>query len=219
MKESGEDEEEGDDFVESENEKSSSADSDEKSYSKNWKSRSRVKVKSQSTRCRAVRRDSTSNKIRKTRPVTFTEAEMTCIGCGQIFETLKELGTHSSTHLIEKPFKCSVCGKAFHQANGFRTHKRVRHEGYGRRQPLKRSVKIDWTPADHLCHYCGKKWETVEELISHKRVHFKATISKCEVCHTILNSAPGLRIHFQVAHLGIPHGGNNFQCLFYVSFW
>jgi len=138
-----------------------------------------------------------------------TKPERTCADCGEVFPSLAKLSRHVPVHQNATPYVCGVCRTAFRDIPALVEHKTTQHKR--KRKPTAAEIlarTIPWTPADHICHYCGKKWDTALELNSHKQIHINAPVSKCEVCHLVLKNVTTLRHHFQVVHLGFKHGGN-----------
>ncbi|CAM9150760.1 unnamed protein product, partial [Lampetra fluviatilis] len=82
------------------------------------------------------------------------EKPFKCSVCGKAFARSSTLVIHQKTHTGEKPFKCSVCGKAFSQSSDLKIHQRT-HTG---EKPFR-------------CTPCRKAFAQSSHLHVHQRTH------------------------------------------------
>ncbi|KAL3841389.1 hypothetical protein ACJMK2_019541 [Sinanodonta woodiana] len=85
-------------------------------------------------------------------------------GCGKAFKRLSKLSVHNMRHTGERPFKCSKLGCDW----AFTTHYK-----------LKRHEESHEGRKDFICEFCNKKFSTVYNLNSHKRLHERPCTEIC----------------------------------------
>lgn len=44
-------------------------------------------------------------------PIDFSKLKLECNKCGKRFQRVSKLKEHRATHLIERPFECTLCHK------------------------------------------------------------------------------------------------------------
>ncbi|XP_078477338.1 uncharacterized protein LOC144738215, partial [Lampetra planeri] len=106
------------------------------------------------------------------------EKPFKCTVCEKAFSWSSYLQTHQRTHTGEKPFKCSVCGKAFAKSPILKSHQRT-HTG---EKPFK-------------CTVCEKAFAKSSILKSHQRTHTGEKPFKCTVCGKVFAKSSNLKKH------------------------
>lgn len=122
----------------------------------------------------------------------------TCGLCGRKgFATQATLQDHiRARHTKEKPFACSICGKAFPATSHLAHHRMKKHNvnSRGERQP-----KVTFP-----CAQCGKVLTTRPKLQAHVRVvHQGIKDFSCHQCHKDFSSKSNLEIHIGMTHTGV----------------
>nr|XP_032800546.1 histone-lysine N-methyltransferase PRDM9-like [Petromyzon marinus] len=112
------------------------------------------------------------------------EKPFKCTVCEKAFAQIPDLHRHQRTHTGEKPFKCTVCEKAFAQLPHLHRHQRT-HTG---EKPFK-------------CTVCEKAFARLSTLHSHQRTHTGEKPFKCTVCEKAFAQPPDLHRH-QRTHTG-----------------
>ncbi|XP_078477603.1 uncharacterized protein LOC144738434 isoform X2 [Lampetra planeri] len=112
------------------------------------------------------------------------EKPFNCTVCGKAFLDSFNLKKHQRTHTGEKPFRCSVCGKEFLFSSGLKKHERT-HTG---EKPFK-------------CTVCGKAFSSSYYLKIHQRTHTGDKPFKCSVCEMAFSHSSNLKIHQRI-HTG-----------------
>ncbi|XP_061578900.1 zinc finger protein 239-like [Cololabis saira] len=93
------------------------------------------------------------------------ERKFKCSTCGKYFHQSSHLVAHQIIHSGDRPFKCPECGKSFGRASHLKTHRRL-HTG---EKPFK-------------CTYCDKSFTQKAGLLAHVRLHTGERPFKCEQC-------------------------------------
>ncbi|XP_075914900.1 uncharacterized protein LOC142908296 [Petromyzon marinus] len=106
------------------------------------------------------------------------EKPFKCSVCGKAFAQSSTFVTHQRTHTGEKPFKCTLCRKAFSNSSNLVTHQRT-HTG---EKPFK-------------CTLCGKAFSDSSTLVTHQRTHTGEKPFKCSVCGKAFAQSPNLYVH------------------------
>jgi len=122
----------------------------------------------------------------------------TCGLCGRKgFATQATLQDHiRARHTKEKPFACSICGKAFPATSHLAHHRMKKHNvnSRGEHQP-----KVTFP-----CDQCGKVLTTRPKLQAHVRVvHQGIKDFSCHKCHKDFSSKSNLDIHIGISHTGV----------------
>ncbi|XP_012276103.1 zinc finger protein 341 isoform X2 [Orussus abietinus] len=124
-------------------------------------------------------------------------SEYRCHVCGQVFDTLSDLGLHQYTHSVqkqkttEKYYCCSVCKSSFSNLEALQHHVDTTTHDYtcthcGKsfliERFLRRHLKTHVSLARFACEDCGKAFKTEQYLANHKLIHSEETPFTCPSC-------------------------------------
>uniref|UniRef100_A0A670HPT1 Uncharacterized protein n=1 Tax=Podarcis muralis TaxID=64176 RepID=A0A670HPT1_PODMU len=101
-----------------------------------------------------------------------------CSECGKSFNQKRYLAGHRRIHRGETPYKCSDCGRSFNRKWNLIAHKRI-HSG---ENPYK-------------CSDCGKTFSQKGNLMTHVRIHTGEKPYKCAECGKRFSQRAGLTSH------------------------
>nr|XP_028575929.1 zinc finger protein 2 homolog [Podarcis muralis] len=106
----------------------------------------------------------------KNQALEIVDKPYKCTDCGRGFHQKPYLRVHERTHTGEKPYKCLDCGKSFNRRTGLCSHQRV-HTG----------------EKPYRCSYCGKCFTGTGSLKEHERTHTGEKPHKCLYCGKSFN--------------------------------
>uniref|UniRef100_A0A0C9RCD0 ZNF341 protein n=1 Tax=Fopius arisanus TaxID=64838 RepID=A0A0C9RCD0_9HYME len=124
-------------------------------------------------------------------------SEYRCHVCGQVFNTLSDLGLHQYVHSVqkqkttEKYYCCTVCKSSFSNLEALQHHTETTTHDYacphcGKsfliERFLRRHLKTHVSSARFACEDCGKAFKTEQYLANHKLIHSEETPYICSQC-------------------------------------
>ncbi|CAL8071813.1 unnamed protein product [Orchesella dallaii] len=108
-----------------------------------------------------------------------------CLECGKEFTKKNPWTKHMAVHkeLPKNPTcVCEICGKKLYSDSQLTTHMRSHKE------------------KKHECPYCNMKFNRLEHLRSHSRIHTGDRPFECEVCKKGFNRKDIMRVHMKGVH-------------------
>ncbi|XP_043490075.1 zinc finger protein 341-like [Polistes fuscatus] len=124
-------------------------------------------------------------------------SEYRCHVCGEVFNTLSDLGLHQYVHSVqkqkttEKYYCCNVCKSSFSNLEALQHHTETTTHDYaclhcGKsfliERFLRRHLKTHASSARFACEECGKAFKTEQYLANHKLIHSEETPFLCPHC-------------------------------------
>ncbi|KAH0554082.1 zinc finger protein 341-like [Cotesia glomerata] len=124
-------------------------------------------------------------------------SEYRCHVCGEVFNTLSDLGLHQYVHSVqkqkttEKYYCCTVCKSSFSNLEALQHHTETTTHDYacphcGKsfliERFLRRHLKTHVSSAKFACEDCGKAFKTEQYLANHKLIHSEETPFICSQC-------------------------------------
>ncbi|KAL2748244.1 Zinc finger protein 341 [Vespula maculifrons] len=124
-------------------------------------------------------------------------SEYRCHVCGEVFNTLSDLGLHQYAHSVqkqkttEKYYCCSICKSSFSNLEALQHHTETTTHDYaclhcGKsfliERFLRRHLKTHASSARFACEDCGKAFKTEQYLANHKLIHSEETPFLCPHC-------------------------------------
>ena len=125
-------------------------------------------------------------------------SEYRCHVCGEVFNTLSDLGLHQYAHSVqkqkttEKYYCCATCKSSFSNLEALQHHTETTTHDYacphcGKsfliERFLRRHLKTHVSSAKFACEDCGKAFKTEQYLANHKLIHSEETPFLCPVSH------------------------------------
>ncbi|XP_048007134.1 zinc finger protein 530-like [Leguminivora glycinivorella] len=126
-------------------------------------------------------------------------------GCGEIFETPKELVLHQKQHSLSSDLWCRLCGLQFTSRSTAERHLDVHRKKtfscpvcsrkYGEKYLLMKHVPQHFETVIHMCKVCGKLYNAKNRLIEHSKTHANVKNYNCSYCAKGFTSIYKLKQH------------------------
>lgn len=105
------------------------------------------------------------------------EQNFPCQSCQNSYKTSSGLTNHViSVHMGEKPFTCTLCGKAFSQKGNLEEHRTTHAQ-----------------ERNYPCEICTKRFKSKRKLKKHMDQHLPPV--ECDICHGLFSTKETLRSH------------------------
>ncbi|CAL8098720.1 unnamed protein product [Orchesella dallaii] len=145
----------------------------------------------------------------------FPDRVYKCDKCPRVYSALKfsSYYAHRRTHASEKPHKCTVCGKGFHENNNLKRHMRS-HTGerpfpclicknrFACKSGLSNHMRIHSNRKDSRFHclFCGSYSTSKPHFYSHLLRHIKEKAKHCSFCDVSYVTTFELTQHIALEH-------------------
>ena len=121
---------------------------------------------------------------RKSEKVHVIDKHFKCAICGKSFSKKSVYTAHQRIHTGEKPYECSTCGKSFSDSGTCKRHQRI-HTG----------------EKPYECSTCGKSFSDSGTCKRHQRIHAGEKPYKCSTCGKSFSDSGTCKRHQRI-HTG-----------------
>ena len=153
----------------------------------------------------------------KSKPVIHYQ----CSLCNDIFTRKKQLEAHVSRHR-ERPYVCTVCGKAFKLHNHLKSHENIHSTKYqcticGKLNStnchLEQHLLLHKENKGYACSVCGKTFRWKGDLKRHSWVHTDEKPFHCAVCNKGFTCKSNFNLHVRIhGHVQEPKTNDLLVC-------